>query len=146
MDMGGGERQRGGAWREVLGAANCQSIQIHRHGHRMSVPSSLFSAQWRFMLLRLRPLPSPLPRFAPLPSLCDVLVILDNGLLSARLMLDACDDWHSVTRPLIGDAHCNKQRGRERGSVCVCIGLGIRIGLPIAVAIKQRVSCKRITA
>lgn len=62
---GGGERQRGGAWPEVLGAANCQSIQIHRHGHRMSVPSSLFSAQWRFMLLRLRPLPSPLPRFAP---------------------------------------------------------------------------------
>lgn len=41
-----------------------------------------------------------------------------------------------MTRPLIGDAHCNKPRERE--------GLGIRIGLPIAVAIKQRVSCKRI--
>lgn len=49
-----------------------------------------------------------------------------------------------MTRPLIGDAHCNKPREREGGSVCVCIGLGIRIGLPIAVAIKQRVSCKRI--
>lgn len=142
MVGGRGERQRGGVWRDVLGAANCQSIQIHRHGHRMSAPSTLFSAQWRFMLLRLRPL--PFPRFAPLPPLCDVLVILDNGLLSARLMLDACDDWHSLTCPLIGDAHCNKQR--ERGSVCVCIGLGIRIGLPISVAIKQRVSCKRITA
>lgn len=37
-------------------------------------------------------------------------------------------------------------REREGGSVCVCVGLGIRIGLPIAVAIKQRVSCKRITS
>lgn len=88
----GGEGE--GAWREVLGAANCQSIQIHRHGHRMSVP--IFIVR-RTMAIYATETPSfPSSFLVSTPFVRDVLVILDNGLLSARLMLDACDasvDW-----------------------------------------------------